>query len=134
MGIVVAQCFVGPFSTVQCSTIPLPTNPIDGIMRKAISNLLSPATFLQSLANPDPKQAASTNSYQNMSSINENRATKKLSGIRYQRPTVIQALVQVLVHAIGGVLCAHLAIVPAMSQPEADNYNSTKMLISSSCS
>jgi len=148
MSIIVTQCFIGPFSIVQCSIIPLPTNPIDGIMRKIISHLVSPGTFLQSLANPDAKQSTTNNTnHQNIRNINQNRATtnttKKLSGIRFQRPTVIQTFAQVLLHAIGGVLCAHLIIVPAMIQQEEEeeeigdnNYNNnfTKLLISTSCS
>lgn len=120
MSILVAQCFVGPTAFVQYSTIPLPSNPIHGIISKIMSNLTSPGTFLELLVNPDPKQS--------LSQEIENRTTKKFSGVRYQSPTLLRICSQVLVHAIGGLLCARTVIPPSSVQDYAEGS-----LVSTSC-
>ena len=103
-----AQC------TVQCSTFPLPSNPIDATISSLVSldkweqRLLSPQQVPQTRL-PQARPALST-----APSLHPSQISPK----RYKRPTTQKALLHMLLHSSAGALFFYVTLMPSLLRYE----------------
>uniref|UniRef100_A0A7S4MSR5 Uncharacterized protein n=1 Tax=Odontella aurita TaxID=265563 RepID=A0A7S4MSR5_9STRA len=105
--------YIGWFSVVQCSSVPVQSNPFENIASTLRS---SPETIIDMIFGPDPRRIISkSGNHRSSGNIVGSRRTQ-WPRPRYARPTLMRCVAQFAAHAIAGTMFAVWTAIPLLSR------------------